>query len=309
MYALAIQGPGNEGVVSRAITSAARAGPYLRLRAAYAYASSGGVLELVDVLRKTMPAFGTVEKYWLISFDFGLTDPRAVELLASLPNSNVRIPNAREVLASTRLAPARTFHPKTLILDQGTSGRTVPFAVVIGSANLTISGLRAGSEDISVASWVRTPTTKSRQLELDAAIRGAARFDRAWRAADPISRSLLDEYRARKPARSTPEDSNRRVREIERERVIGFDQAAAIAASSRVWVEVENVAENLGPRKPGNQLHLRRGTRVFFGVSAREVPKMTQLAISISCSAGVPSQDTFGMPTTAWTPWTFLFRE
>jgi hypothetical protein len=41
-----------------------------------------------------------MEKRWLVSVDFGHTEPEGLDYLASLGNSRVRVPNAIEVIAN-----------------------------------------------------------------------------------------------------------------------------------------------------------------------------------------------------------------
>ncbi len=65
---------------------------------------------------QSIDGWRAVEKQWLISIDFGTTEVQALEYLRDLPNSEVRIPDARQVLDSA-LFPDRPFHPKTFILD------------------------------------------------------------------------------------------------------------------------------------------------------------------------------------------------
>lgn len=275
-YRIALQGRGNENAVINAIAAGAGCAEFVQARGAYAYASAGGASDYVHALKTAMPNWDLVDKRWLISFDFGHTEPNALELLASLPNSQVRVPYAREVLGRLGLSPVRAFHPKTLILTGSKVGRA-PLAVALGSANMTVSGLRTGHEDVSVATWTGGHVGADARAQLKAAYEEAAWFDRSWRAATRLTESLLAEYRAKRPNRITAEDASRRVKEVEQDRPLPFEQIATLQSSRRLWVEVNNVAENLGSGRPGNQIHLRRGTRAFFGLTPLSVPKMTFL--------------------------------
>ncbi len=274
-YTVGLQGRGKEDVVIDAIHKGASAAEFSRLRAAYAYASAGGAAEIVDTLRAAMPNWDLVAKKWLVSMDWGHTDPRALLLLASLEGSEVRVPYADEVLAHG-LDPRTCFHPKTLILDRE-NGRA-PVTIAIGSANLTVSGLRTGHEDVSVATWSGGSLRTAERNQLAALLAEAAWFDKVWRRASILTTTLLDSYIAVRPKRKfRSEDTSRRVVEIEKSRAADYDRTASLLAATRMWVEVWNVAHNLGAGQPGNQLHMQRGCRVFFGMTPLDVPPMTAL--------------------------------
>jgi HKD family nuclease len=100
---------------------------------AVAYASRRGVSELSVAL--TSSRWLSAGKRWLVSMDFGRTEPAALDALAALPNSEVRVPNGRDVIASQSLQPKITFHTKAYLFRL--AGHNCPVAVIIGSANLT----------------------------------------------------------------------------------------------------------------------------------------------------------------------------
>jgi len=58
---------------------------------------------------------------------------------------------------------------------------------------------------------------------------------------------------------------------------MSFETTAAIARAENFWIQVEYVVENRGHGRPGNQIDLARGSRVFFGFSGRRVPRNTAL--------------------------------
>lgn len=304
-YTVALQGRTRENVVLRAITDGAAAATFLRLRAAYAYVSSGGAYELIHALEDAMPNWDAVSKQWLVAFDFGHTDPRGLDLLLAASRSEIRIPYATEVLASGRLNPKTTFHPKTMILD-GAGQAHPPAMIAIGSANMTVSGLRTGHEDIAVALWTGGRLTRDAREQLAAMRAEAVWFDRVWARATRLTPALLARYRTARSTATNHEDASQRVREIQATRIMSFEQAAVLRSSGRLWVEVNNVAENLGPGRPGNQLHFRRGTRIFFGLTSRIVPKMTALgtvmiefgghAVPRNMRYGHNGMDTLDMP-------------
>jgi hypothetical protein len=128
--------------ISDALSDLARAAEFRRLRAAVAYATRSGCSDLSSSFRRSLNRWRTVRKQWLISFDFGTTEVQALEYLRDLPNSEVRVPDARRVLDGA-LFPDRPFHPKTFILDSEGDAVDESIAVFIGSANLTLSGRHA----------------------------------------------------------------------------------------------------------------------------------------------------------------------
>ncbi len=273
-----MQGPDNRDAVIAAIGRAAAISTFAHLRGAYAFASAGGALTLLEALRESQPSFPDIRKRWLISLDFGYTEPEALELLAVLPNSEVRTVDS-EYLLGRRLQPRACFHPKTLILDGGVA--EPPLAVIVGSANLTVSGLRRAHEHAVVSAWVGAQGQRAAG-QLQVAVAEAARFDRLWDEADPIDGPLLDRYRQcraryvkhRPPPRS--EDDSDAVKEIEKE-TGSLSRAARMAAADCFWVEFRKDQRNRGEGQAGNQIDLAKGSRAFFGVSIEPVPLMSPL--------------------------------
>src|SRR5713226_7333952 len=95
---------GRSSRIHNGLRTLAAASQYTRVRAAMAYARLNGCEQLVGALKASMPNWTTTTKEWLVGIDFGLTDPEALEHLASLPKSKVHVPNAQRLLA-TKLSP------------------------------------------------------------------------------------------------------------------------------------------------------------------------------------------------------------
>ncbi len=202
-YNVALQGAGREGAVIGAIANAAGTADYDRLRAAYAYASAGGAVLFVKALRESLPAWEAARKSWLISLDWGHTQPEALEYLASLPFSEVRVPNAPQVLASG-LTPRTCFHPKTILLDQTRHPNSPPAALAVGSANLTVSGLRVADEHVSIATWTDGRLSAAGRAELLAMRSQAVLLDATWRRASRLTTALVSDYRTIPKAAARP---------------------------------------------------------------------------------------------------------
>lgn len=277
-YTLAVQGPANERAVLGAVRAASASASFDRLRAAFAYASAGGAQLLHGTISGAAPDWDRMRKRWLVSFDWGHTEPEAIEFLVSLANSEVRVPYAEEVVARN-LIPVVCFHPKTLILDRRASANQPPAALVVGSANMTVSGLATGHESASVAVWTPGNMSSTALDQLNDMRVEAIELDRIWRDATALTADLLRRYSLSR-ARRTPqsEDASETAREFERRYTeMTFDRTATLATAQKLWVDVGYVVPNLGRGRPGNQIDLARGTRVFFGFSGTRVPLNTLL--------------------------------
>ena len=123
---------------------------------------------LLDSLQK-QSSWGSSAKRFLVSFDFGITEPAALELLAKQPNLEVRVPNGSAVLASPTLRPPHTFHAKGYLFRA--EPWESPSSLITGSANLSVSALVTGSEVMAQRTWsgqLRGPTgSTSRTPEVD----------------------------------------------------------------------------------------------------------------------------------------------
>lgn len=274
-FRLAQQGRGNENAVIDALRTGAATAGFNRMRAAYAYATAGGVVELVGALSAAMSNWPLVKKRWLVSMDWGHTEPLALQLLASLDNSEVRVPYALEVLAN-RLDPRTCFHSKTLVLDRADRSDSPPVVIAIGSANLTVSGLRTGHEDVAVAAWTGGRLRTAERAQLVAMQAEATRFDQVWRKSIRLTPALVRTYASLRPKRKPrSEDVSRRVLEIEGSLEAEYARIAALRAATGLWIEIRYVVSNLGAGRPGNQIDMQRGTRVFFGFPADRIPPNT----------------------------------
>lgn len=293
-------------VRSALVEAASSAAGYTYLEAAVAYASNKGVGLLARSLAS--PDWASAEKRFLVSIDFGTTEPSALASLARLPNAQVRIPNARDVLSSPALLPHFTFHPKSYLFRSASwSGAT---ALLSGSANLTASALATGSEVVLRHSW--TAQTRGAAPHLVVARGYLEWFDEAWASASPLS-AVVAEYRARRrrlKRRWVPEDrtpASRAYLAPAAGDVISPVQALQMANAKALWIRAESLYENRGPGESGNQLDTPRGTRVFFGFPATRVSRNTRFgyveieavghqAVSRSVRFGDNSMDKVNLP-------------
>lgn len=267
---------GRASSIINAIADLSGTSRFTRVRAAVAYATLPGCRSVVERFVARMTGWADIEKRWLLSIDFGRTEPQAIEYLTALPNSEVRISDANRLI-ERRLVPFRCFHPKTFIFDR--PGQIAFFSAFIGSANLTGSGMFSGVEHATAMSWVSPLAGERRSLVR--AIRAFLWWEQAWESATPVSAELLRSYRAVRPARPRfpREDSSETIRRFTRQvpREVHIDSGLAWEAARFLWIETAELYKNRGPDRAGNQLDLRRGTRVFFGFPPDTVGRNTVL--------------------------------
>ena len=250
-----------DGEYIKMIRDAFREVEPLQFEAALAYSTSSGVMTLLRTLSK-FEGWQRVRKRWLIGIDYCRSDPFALEHLQRLPRSKVRIHDGAFVANQSGCTPRVSYHPK-LYLIQGQQ----KFALVLGSGNLSYTGLRVGIEaGISIID------------ERSANILLANKwFSNLWKNSCPwtqISKLYCDQYSSHKNRRSPmvleddviPESALKRGQ-------ITPEQIRQLRVCQHLWVEAGNLHKNRGIGMPGNQLMLKRNTRVFFGFPAEDLPR------------------------------------
>lgn len=231
------------------------------LEAALAYATDSGVATLIAKL-EPLDGWRKVRKRWLIGIDYCRSDPTAIGYLKDLPKSEVRIHDGKFVVARNGCVPRVSYHPKLYIFR-----RTGHSAVILGSGNLSYTGLQVGIEaGVSL-------------LDNDEATLRTAKkwFTGHWKKAcswaeieKPYSRQYLSVKNRRNPM--VTEDDH--VPEVSTKRgQITPEQLRQLRVCQHLWVEAGNLHKNRGRELPGNQLMLKRNTRVFFGFPARDLPR------------------------------------
>ena len=268
---------GRVGVVLEAIAHAAdRAGDYECIDIAVAYASAEGVRLLEEALAG--PSWTEARKRFLVSLDFGFTQPKALARLSELSNAEVRIPNGREVLKSAVLRPQTAFHAK--VYSFGVEQYPHLRALVVGSANLTASALTTGAEVVTTQTWKSYSTAALNDLKRAQSVLDW--FEDTWENADALA-GVLDEYRQKRRALPRPprireertKATRRYLASLEDHEISG-DLSVQLAAAKELWIHASSVIRNRGVL-PGSQLNTPRGTRVFFGFASEKVPRDTTL--------------------------------
>lgn len=229
------------------------------MMAAVAYATNSGVAELVGCLER-LDGWRQVSKRWLVGIDFCRSNPTALNELDNLPKSSVRIYDGSFVVSRERCTPRISFHPKLYVFQRG-NGK----AVVVGSGNLSRTGLRIGVE--AGVSVCNLPGSEGRALQ--------GWFNQNWRQATLLS-AIADRYdrRFQDPANrmhpfpteddAAPESTGARGQ-------LTPSQLRRLNVCRHLWIHAGNLHSNRGPGRPGNQLMLKRNTRVFFGFPAGDL--------------------------------------
>ena len=226
---------------------------------AVAYATQSGVGELTSSL-KDMPCWSSIRKKWLVGIDYCRSDPLALIHLGSLSKSEVRVFDGEFVVGRRGCAPRYSYHPKLYAL-QGKEHS----AVVVGSGNLSHTGLRLGVEaGVSIADPNREEFGMVKSW-----------FGRHWNNATPlddISAEYEQRYRASENRKNPlPSDDDAAPESAGRRGQLTPEQLRRLAVCKHLWIQAGNLHENRGMDRHGNQLMLKRNTRVFFGFPARDL--------------------------------------
>lgn len=254
------------------IESVATADALKSMDVAVAYITTSG---LHDLLARLDGALGGVwpgiSKRWITSFDYCRTQPVALEKLLSLPASAVRIHDAAFCLAHGAM-PKVPFHPKAFLFR----GKDTDFAIA-GSGNLSRSGLSRGVElGLALEVKRKQPPEKSAAKSIKSL---RTWYSEVWDNATPLSGALLDRYA--KLFESQENLKNPTVTEDD----LASDETGNGALTSKdlqklrvcahLWIEAGNITKNRGQNLPGNQLMMKRMSRVFFGFLPNAVPPDT----------------------------------
>ena len=248
----------NDGRYLELIQSAYEQTKPERVCAAVAYATHSGVADLDDVL-SSLPGWREAKKQWLIGIDFCRSDPLALAHLSSLPKSSVRIFDGEFVATRNGCVPRHSFHPKAYLLLGSSKS-----AAVVGSGNLSRTGLQFGVE---AAALVRN---NSAIADMKTWFRGQ------WMAATAlreIRRPYQEQYESaanRRNPQASEDDAQ--PESATKGGQLTPQELRKLRVCRHLWIEAGNVTRNRGPR-PGNQLMMKRNTRVFFGFPATDLAR------------------------------------
>jgi hypothetical protein len=154
--------------------------------------------------------------------------------------------------------------------------------LIVGSANLTISGLSLSHEHIMA--YVITPAGPSYPAGplFD---QGSRDCDTLFQAATVIDEAFVVRYAAVRPAHPQPAEDPENEPQVQlisqTQSEVPISQAVALAAAPNLWIDVKKVVRNRGKKMEGNQIDLQRGTRVFFGYGDGRLPKNSHIGTVI----------------------------
>jgi HKD family nuclease len=272
---LHLQTAQNRGQMLSVITRAASTADYNMVTVLVAYATKFGCEILVSGLSAACSNWADMVKTWIVSLDFGYTEPEALEYLAQLPKSTVAVPNADLVLKAN-LRPSIRFHPKLYVFRCSTDPNKT--AVVSGSCNLTRGGLYLNTEQATVA--ITQPPLTNIDKESVAHIAATQKLIQdVCSSATPLTDEILSTYRSLWHPDYLPPGEKEQASKISAfDPSIDMVKAMVLSTASNFWVRVTpKVVQNRGPGKPGNQIDMQRGTRVFFGFDVANVVPNTVL--------------------------------
>jgi len=267
-------GKSNLGLIAGVL----QAGVIDRLDVAAAYVTIGGALDLLQTMEACLgDRWVEVQKRWLIAFDYCRTEPLAAQMLLDAPQSSVKVHDGVRVV-TRRCVPAVPFHPKTFIFHGPDR-----HAVFTGSGNVSRSGMNTGHE-VGLLLDRRAPLNPSdvaAQMQIDAV---QVWYNTMWNLAAPLDAALATSYKrifnsVENLRQLVPTDDD----VVPPSGTLTSKDLRKLRACSQLWIEAGNVTKNLGKDRPGNQLMMKRLSRVFFGVPANNVPQnspLTTLSIS-----------------------------
>ena len=201
-----------------------------------------------------------MRKRWLVGIDYCRSDPTALDFLNRLPESSLRIYDGAFVSQRSGCSPRVSYHPKLYVIR----GRERS-AVVVGSGNLSYTGLNSGIEaGVSVLNPGADNLSDTR-----------AWFTRHWRRASvwgTVRERYCREYASLKNRQYPMPSEDDSVSEFAGNRgQITPEQLRQLRVCRNLWIEARTLTKNRGRRNPGNQLMLKRNSRIFFGFPARDL--------------------------------------
>jgi HKD family nuclease len=256
-FRLGVQ-PGRTDAIS-AFGEIARSTNWSLLVVSVAYATRTGARQLVAELSTQWDGWELARKVFAVGLDFGLTEPEALDYLSRLPNAECRVYRAETALAA-RLRPAHLYHPKVYAFaDAPHFRRASVLGGVVGSGNLTGAGLRDNFE-CYMQFVVSTAAAQGRAWQEQLIF-----LEEALETEDPLTADLLARYRRLRP-RTTWRPPATELLEAPDTSRGPLDDATmrALRTARCFWTQTLNIVPNLGRRRPGNQIDLKKGARAFF---------------------------------------------
>lgn len=258
-----------------------------RFDVAVAYVTASGAYDLLKRLSETLGgAWAGVSKRWITSFDYCRTEPVALHGLLAVPNSSIRIHNAAFCLEHGG-APKVPFHPKAFLIRT----HQQDYALA-GSGNMSRSGLSRGVEAGLVVGVNRVLPDEPAAAVIQAMTDW---FSATWASATPLSPALLARYYElfeHKDNLKAPAPTEDDVASTDTgRRGLSTKDLQRLRMCRHFWIDAGNITKNRGPNLPGNQLMMKRLSRVFFGFGSIAVPENTHIGdVEIGFNGGQGAQ-------------------
>ena len=223
--------------------------------AAFAYVTDSGVAQLGTHLGSVL---GTSRQCrWLFGLDYGRSHPTALRRLGKIGKSKIRIHDGEYVVQSKAFIPRISFHLKTALTLHKTGQ---PCKQIVGSGNLSASGLLAGIEAGCVIDYADVD-----QEHADALM---TFLEKTWEESTPLD-EVIDGYEAQ-------------YKEVIQPKLFAPKPKAPQEGPELFWIDVGYVTKNRGPDKPGNQFDLPKGSHVFLGVKKVTNPELNSVLADLN---------------------------
>lgn len=259
---------------SALLLHAAKQGKIRNIDIAAAYVTVGGVREVISSLKAGLGTeWAAVQKRWIVAFDYCRSEPLAIEILGTIPNSSVRIHDGTQILRR-RCIPSIPFHPKTFIFRS--PSRRLVFA---GSGNLSRSGMLTGHE-VGLLLEYRAPGSPQDAEAKRKITQVENWYNTVWSAANDapgLMQAYREIYESNENLQSPAPTDDDAFDPVNSRGALSPKDLRKLRACRHFWIEAGNVTKNLGKGRPGNQLMMKRMSRVYFGVPAKDVAQNSSL--------------------------------
>lgn len=251
---------------------------------AAAYVTNAGIYDLLSEVHDVSNITQShIKKRWLTSFDYLRSEPGALSCLSNMSNAEVRVFEASKCLHG-RGIPRVPFHPKSYLLRNDEEEY-----LLAGSGNLSRSGLARGYETGILIGGNRSSDCDEQVVE--AIDRAKEWFEQAWGTAVSLTPTLLSQYDelfqdAANLKNPVPTEDDIATTDTV-SGALNSQDLRKLRVCSNLWIEAGNITQNRGRGLPGNQLMMKRMSRVFFGFPPEDWPENTMVGeIQISFNEG-----------------------
>ena len=219
---------------------------------AVAYARQSGT----DILMKSTPINELqCKKRFLVGIDWFRSDYRAIDALAELPKSQVKIFDGKFLVSSVGCRPRESFHAKSYFFCSANP------SLIVGSSNLSRNGL-CTSVELCIETY-------DKKVIADYSFWYHEKWNQAtaWKLVRTKYIQLYEESDHRELVFAEDEDDESSILSV---RWITVERLRQMRTARNLWIDVGRT-HNRGKNKPGEQLQFAQMTRVFFGCAAVRV--------------------------------------